>query len=180
MPHLTTGRALETADRTATVTDPHSDKPVLVIGNSYRAFEVIPGHLDDAARQAFTHGQCHAFARALSAATGWPAVALLTEDCHGNDSMCLGGRGAHCPCRIGHLVCLRPDGAHVDINGAHQPLQVPSCANALSLPMTAELWSAIDTSPAWREPNMPVAVSMVAPLLTSLIGDVPHRCEVRA
>ncbi|MFI9771854.1 hypothetical protein ACIHJG_34070 [Streptomyces sp. NPDC052415] len=143
-------------------------RAVSVIGRWHREFRVVPGRLDDAAREAFTHGQCHAFARALSAVTGWPAIGMLTYDCYGQERMCRGGGGDDCPCRIGHIVCLRPDGAYVDIKGAHSPDRVPGCENSESLPMTAELWHAIDIATAWRVADMPVARSMVMPLLTSL------------
>lgn len=175
MSHLLTAFPMEAEDHpagaTGTPTDTSplpADQPVTVVGQWHRTFEVTPGHLDETAREAFTHGQCHAFARALNEATGWPTIGLLTDDCDGQNRMCLDGGGTRCPCRIGHIVCLRPDGAHVDIKGAHSPLRVPDCTNAASLPMTAELWRAIDNAPVWREANMPVARLMVAPLLASL------------
>ncbi|MGW3954620.1 hypothetical protein ACWEKM_27645 [Streptomyces sp. NPDC004752] len=148
-------------------------RPVTVIGKWHREFEVVPGRLDDAAREAFTHGQCHAFARALSAVTGWPTIGLLTDDCYGQERMCRGEGGDDCPCRIGHIVCLHPDGSHVDIKGAHSPGRVPDCENADSLPMTDELWHAIDAATAWRDADMPVARSMVMPFLALLANDRP-------
>ncbi|MEU6290201.1 hypothetical protein K388_06024 [Streptomyces sp. KhCrAH-43] len=178
MSDLLTGFLMEAADHAADASSTHTDhlptdRPVTVVGQGHRTFEVTPGHLDETAREAFTHGQCHAFARALSAATGWPTIGLLTDDCDGQDRMCLDGGGTHCPCRIGHIVCLGPDGTHVDIKGAHPPLRVPDCTDAASLPMTAELWHAIDNATVWREADMPVARSMVAPLLASL---TPRPC----
>ncbi|MFI5864558.1 hypothetical protein [Streptomyces sp. NPDC051546] len=153
---------------TAINPQPRAHHPVTVIGQWHRAFEITPGHLDDTAREAFTHGQCHAFARALNSATGWPALGLLTSDCDGQDLMCGDHGGRNCPCRIGHIVCLRPDGAHVDIKGAHRPFRVPDCQNADSLPMTGDLWQAIEEATTWRDANMHVARSMVAPLLACL------------
>ncbi|MGW7090016.1 hypothetical protein ACWGH2_41905 [Streptomyces sp. NPDC054871] len=146
---------------------PH-DRPVTVIGQWHRTFEVTPGHLDDAAREAFTSGQCHAFALALHEVTGWPTTALLTVDCFQTDVMCDGSEEDECPCRIGHIVVTRPDGAHVDITGAHTPGTMPGHEDAPALLMTEAHWKAIRSTPTWREPDMPAARTFVAPLLASL------------
>lgn len=144
-----------------------TDQPVTVLGQWHRTFEVTPGRLDDAARKAFANGQCHAIALALSEVTGWPTTALLTSDCYEIESMCTGDED-ECPCRIGHIVVTQPDGAHVDINGAHTPGTVPNCENSPAVPMTAAHWKAIRSTPTWRDADMPVARTFVKPLLASL------------
>lgn len=40
-----------------------------------------PVEIDDAARERFTRGQCHAFAWELSQATGWKVAALIEDSC---------------------------------------------------------------------------------------------------
>ncbi|MFB6505552.1 hypothetical protein ACFC07_22325 [Streptomyces sp. NPDC056099] len=145
-----------------------TDRPVTVVGQWHRTFEVTPGRLDDTAREALTSGQCHAFALALNEVTGWPTTALLTSDCSGEDSMCTGVDEDECPCRIGHVVVTRPDGAHVDITGAHTPGTVPDCEDAPALAMTAEHWQAIRSTPTWRDADMPLARTFVRPLLAEL------------
>ncbi|WP_433860224.1 hypothetical protein [Streptomyces kronopolitis] len=145
-----------------------TDQPVTVLGQWHRTFEVTPGRLDDAAREAFTTGQCHALALALHEVTGWPTTALLTSDCFGNDSMCTGVDEDECPCRIGHVVVTRPDGAHVDITGAHTPGTVPDCEDAPAIVMTEEHWQAIRSRPTWRDADMPLAHTFVRPLLAEL------------
>lgn len=145
-----------------------TDRPVTVVGQWYRKFEVTPGRLDDAAREAFTSGQCHALALALHEATGWPTTALLVAECFGDGPMCTGLGADECPCRIDHIVVTRPDGAQVDITGAHAPGAVPDYEGAPALAMTEAHWEAIRSTPTWRDPDMPVARTFVAPLLASL------------
>ncbi|MER5482581.1 hypothetical protein ABT024_05105 [Streptomyces sp. NPDC002812] len=145
-----------------------TDQPVTVLGQWHRTFEVTPGQLNDAAREAFTKGQCHAMALALTEVTGWPTTALLTAECLGCDSMCIGDAHDECPCRIGHIVVTRPDGAHVDINGAHTPGTVPGFQDAPALPMTEAHWKAIRSTSTWRDADMPVARTFVKPLLAAL------------
>ncbi|MFD0352953.1 hypothetical protein ACFVHW_04275 [Streptomyces sp. NPDC127110] len=145
-----------------------TDQPVPVLGSEHHIFEVTPGRLDDVARKAFTHGQCHALALALSEVTGWPATALLTSDCFDAEAMCANGSGDECPCRIGHIVVTRPDGAHVDITGAHTPGTIPGYEDAETLPMAEVHWNALASSSAWREADMPAARMFVKPLLAEL------------
>ncbi|KIF05177.1 hypothetical protein PL81_14640 [Streptomyces sp. RSD-27] len=145
-----------------------TDQPVTVLGQWHRTFEVTPGRLDDAAREAFTRGQCHAMALALHEVTGWPTAALLTADCYGIDSLCGDDADDECPCRIGHVVVTRPDGAHVDINGAHVPGTVPDCEDAPALAMTEAHWQVIRSTPTWRDADMPLARTFVKPLLAEL------------
>ncbi|WP_331725964.1 hypothetical protein [Streptomyces sp. NBC_00470] len=140
-----------------------------VIGRGYVSVHVTPGHLNDAAREAFTEGQCHALALALNEATGWPITAILTADsCRQDDPLCNRADDDHCACRIGHLVVTRPDGTHLDITGAHTPGTVPDCHGAPSRAMTAEDWQALRTARAWRAPDLRAARTFVAPLLASL------------
>ncbi|MFJ8301304.1 hypothetical protein ACIQ9R_36135 [Streptomyces sp. NPDC094447] len=144
------------------------DRPVTVLGQWHTRYEVTPGRLDDTARRAFTEGQCHALALALHEVTGWPTTALLTSECWGTDRMCGDESDEECPCRIGHIVVTRPDGAHVDIAGAHAPGAVPQCEGAPALPMTEERWQAIRSTSAWRDADLPLARTFVRPLLASL------------
>ncbi|RSS87002.1 hypothetical protein EF903_17985 [Streptomyces sp. WAC05292] len=147
-----------------------TNQPITVLGAWHQRFEVTPGRLDDTAREAFTNGQCHALALALNEVTGWPTTALLTSDCSGLDRMCAEDPDDDCPCRIGHVVVTRPDGAHVDITGAHAPGQVPDFPGATAVPMTEAHWSAIRSTPTWRDADMHAARTFVNPLLASL-GD---------
>uniref|UniRef100_UPI003F49A359 hypothetical protein n=1 Tax=Streptomyces sp. CA-136453 TaxID=3240050 RepID=UPI003F49A359 len=147
-----------------------TDRPVAVLGANGLTYSVTPGRIDDAARRAFTEGQCHALALALTEVTGWPATALLTLECSALDEMCAetGPTDDECPCRIGHIVVTRPDGAHVDIDGAHAPGTVPDCEDAPALPMTDAMWAAIRNASTWREADLHVARTFVQPLLSSL------------
>ncbi len=147
-----------------------TDRPVSVLGANGATYSVTPGLIDGAARRAFTEGQCHALALALTEMTGWPATALLTTECSALDEMCTdaGIEDDQCPCRIGHIVVTRPDGAHVDIDGAHAPGIVPGCEGAPALSMTDAMWAAIRDASTWREADLHVARTLVQPLLASL------------
>ncbi|MFD6329166.1 hypothetical protein ACFWGI_06255 [Streptomyces niveus] len=146
-----------------------TDSKMTLIGTAWRRFEVTTGRLDDAARAAFTNGQCHAFALAMHEVTGWPTTALITIDfCLEGDPMCTGVEGDECPCRIGHIVVTRPDGAHVDITGAHAPGTVPSCENVPALKMTETHWKAIHAGRVWRDADVAAARTFVGPLLALL------------
>ncbi|WP_167163101.1 hypothetical protein [Streptomyces sp. MBT27] len=147
-----------------------TDRPVAVLGANGFTYDVTPGLIDDAARRAFTEGQCHALALALTEMTGWPATALLTVECSALDEMCsdAGVEDDTCPCRIGHIVVTRPDGAHIDIDGAHAPGTIPDCEDAPAIPMTEEMWAAVRDASTWRQADLHVARTLVKPLLASL------------
>lgn len=69
-----------------------------------RKQEVTPGVLDDRAHEAFTCGQCHAFALALHQITGWPLYLLCHDASDPIESWT-------------HVVVRRLDGAFIDIDG---------------------------------------------------------------
>ncbi|OEV09349.1 hypothetical protein AN218_23120 [Streptomyces nanshensis] len=147
-------------------------EPVTVLGTEMDRFQVTPGRLDDAARRAFSEGQCHALAQAVSEVTGWPMAALIDADCADLYDKCgLDGLGADgvCICQINHLVAVRPeDGALIDIDGAHHPDMLREEMGSDLVPLTEELWEAITRCAAFRVPDMPVARTLVEPLLDSL------------
>jgi hypothetical protein len=126
---------------------------------------VTLGHLDDAARFAFAHGQCHALARAVTDATGWPLAALIDDACYCETCAMFDGVCAH---RVAHLIAVHPDGRHVDIAGAHRPGMVPECEGKDAVPVTDDMWAYLVASPSWRPPATDAARTFVAPLLASL------------
>lgn len=111
----------------ATTTGAASSVPpvtVPVVGSDHRTWHLTPGVLDDAAREAFTEGQCHAFAQAMHERTGWPLVAALDEDCcYDADMDCadirLPSGDIVCTCQFNHVLTETPDGQLLDINGLH-------------------------------------------------------------
>lgn len=148
------------------------DRPVTVLGASGVQFQVTPGRLDNASRAAFTQGQCHALARALCEATGWEAAALADRECADTYETCGMGNAVAdglCICQIRHITAVRPrDGYLIDVTGAHAPGDVRTDEQCDIVPMSRALWQLIDAAPAWREPDLPVARSLVRPLLDSL------------
>ncbi|MGW0868767.1 hypothetical protein [Streptomyces sp. NPDC002611] len=142
---------------------------VTVPGSNHSTYAVTTGRLDDRARAAFLHGQCHAFARAVCDETGWEMAVILSDSCSLDPDLC-GTNVARdvCGCQLEHLVAVRPDGAHVDITGAHLPGTLPDFEDQESIAVTDSLWSFILRSPAWRRPAVDVARTFVAPLLASL------------
>lgn len=66
--------------------------------------ELTPGVLDDAAREAFTCGQCHAMALALHEHTGWDLAGAEWEHYDGVEYP-------------GHVFVVDPDGNPFDVNG---------------------------------------------------------------
>lgn len=150
------------------------DRPVTVLGADGAQFQVTPGRLDESARTAFTEGQCHALARAVAETTGWQTVALADRECADQyDSCGMGDAVADglCICQLAHLAAVRPhDGYLIDAGGAHDPQDASAEKDVDIVAMSPALWKLIDTHPTWRDPDMPVARSMVGPLLNSLGG----------
>lgn len=142
---------------------------VTLPGSNHAAYTVTTGRLDDRARAAFLHGQCHAFARALCDETGWKMAVILSADCSLDPDLCGVDVARNvCGCQLEHLVAVRPDGAHVDITGAHLPGTLQNYEDQEAIAVTDTVWSCILRSPAWRRPAIDVARTFVAPLLASL------------
>ncbi|MET9528184.1 hypothetical protein [Streptomyces coeruleorubidus] len=143
---------------------------VTVPGAFGKQYTVTTGRLDDAAREAFTSGQCHAMARALSETTGWPMAVLVEPECKFDPDLCSDGYVVEdvCACQLAHMVVIRPDGALVDIGGAHAPGAVPGAKGLASVEVHEGLWEFINGSPHWRRPALAVARTFVAPLLNTL------------
>ena len=92
-----------------------------------------PGILDGSAERAFTAGACAALAIALHDATGWALVKVT--DSHNvwvGDDHTMEGLDADARSRIGsagggsalHWMVVRPDGALIDVDGAHSAADV--------------------------------------------------------
>ncbi|MGW0757105.1 hypothetical protein ACWD1Y_11555 [Streptomyces sp. NPDC002814] len=143
---------------------------VTVRGQWHKQFTVTTGRLDDAARKAFSNGQCHALARALSDATGWPMAVLVEPECKFDPDQCSYGHVVEdvCACQLAHMVVVRPDGAHIDIDGAHAPGAVSGAEGLVAVEADAALWEFVSSSPHWRRPALSVARTFVAPLLNAL------------
>ncbi|MEU5425795.1 hypothetical protein AB0H73_09325 [Streptomyces olivoreticuli] len=145
---------------------------VTVLGQHQEPFMVTTGQLDDAARDVFRYGQCHALARALATETGWPMAVLVSAECRPDPDLCTTFKvtGGVCGCQLEHVIVIRPeDGAHIDITGAHAPGTMPDYEDQQAIPMDDdELWEFITGSPAWRRPALDVALTFVTPLLASL------------
>ena len=98
------------------------------------AFDLTPGILDGSAERAFTRGACVLLAVAVADATGWPLVKVT--DAHNvfapgtATDRC--GSGPELRAQPGdagsgsamHWMVRRPDGRLVDVDGAHDPLEV--------------------------------------------------------
>ncbi|MFI8932461.1 hypothetical protein ACIG3E_32955 [Streptomyces sp. NPDC053474] len=142
---------------------------VTVPGSDCATFTLTTGRLDDNARSAFRHGQCHALARALCERTGWTMAVVIAQHCVADPDAC-GDYLVHdiCACQLEHLIAVRPDGVHVDITGAHLPGTLPGYEDQQAIPVDDHVWSFIERSPAWRRPALDVARTFVTPLLASL------------
>ncbi|MFM9647812.1 hypothetical protein ACKI1S_16890 [Streptomyces galilaeus] len=147
-----------------------AEPKVTIPGSFGETFTVTPGRIDDAARLAFESGQCHALARTLSDATGWPMALIIDDECAYDPDLCADDDIAEglCACQLRHIVVVRPDGQHVDITGAHAPGAVPGYEGAPTTPLTEDLWQHLLDSPDWRTPALNVACTFVAPLIASL------------
>ncbi|MEU6331554.1 hypothetical protein ABZ851_30385 [Streptomyces sp. NPDC047049] len=143
---------------------------VTLPGTDGASHPLVTGQLDDSAREVFLHGQCHAFARALSDHTEWPMAVIIDYECSQNPDLCASDPVAEavCTCQLDHVVAVRPDGAHVDITGAHLPGALPDYEGQEAIPVTNALWSHISRSPLWRRPAVDVARTFVVPLLSTL------------
>lgn len=145
---------------------------VTVPGSDHDTYTLTTGRLDDRARAAFRHGQCHAFARALCDEKGWEMAAIISDSCSTDPDMCGMESVARdvCGCQLEHLVAVRPDGAHVDITGVHLPGTLQDYEDQEAITVNGTVWSYILRSPAWRRPALDVARTFVAPLLANLDG----------
>ncbi|MFH0246349.1 hypothetical protein ACGRHY_28910 [Streptomyces sp. HK10] len=143
---------------------------VTVPGTNGDSHTLVTGQLDDSARMTFLHGQCHAFARALSDHTGWPMAIIVSDDCSLDPDVCAVDSVVRnvCTCQLEHAVAVRPDGAHVDITGAHLPGTLPGHEGQEAIAVTSAVWSHITRSPLWRRPAVDVARTFVVPLLATL------------
>ncbi|MFE6272254.1 hypothetical protein ACFVQ9_26075 [Streptomyces goshikiensis] len=148
-----------------------TDRTVTVLGANSTTYDVTPGRLDDAARELFNNGQCHAFAAALAETTTWPTAAVIHPECADNYDACgMGNKIADgvCICQIGHVVAVRPDGALIDIDGVNSPTDIHNSPEHALAPMTDALWKLIDNASTWRDRDMAVARTFVQPLLDSI------------
>lgn len=135
-------------------------------GADGETFTVVTGQLDDQARNAFTSGQCHAMARALSGVTGWPMAVLISDECSYDPDLCDDSRDDElCACRLEHVVVVRPDGKLVDVNGAHHPGQVPGFEGKQYVALLEGDWEFICRSPHWRRPALAIARTFTAAVL---------------
>lgn len=144
--------------------------PATIPGSFGQSFTVTPGHIDNTALRAFTSGQCHALARAVSDATGWPMALLVDDECAYDPDTCSDEDIAEelCACQLRHVIVIDPNGQHVDITGMHAPGSVPGWEGLRAVSMTEDLWRHITDSPDWRAPAMDVARTFVTPLIASL------------
>lgn len=97
----------------------HADgSPVVVPLMHGRQTAVTPGVLDENAQDTFTHGQCHALAKAIHQRTGWPIAIIATATCTQDYDVCEQDRyTSTCPCQFQHTVTVLPDGRLLDITG---------------------------------------------------------------
>ncbi|MFF6829052.1 hypothetical protein [Streptomyces longwoodensis] len=147
-----------------------NNQKVTVLGQDGQRFPLITGMLDDNARAAFRTGQCHALARALSDATGWPMAVLISDYCGNDPDMCSAEEliDGVCACQLAHIVVVHPNGVHIDITGAYLPGTVPGYEDQEAIAVDERLWSHLLRSPYWRRPALDVARTFVGPLLKSL------------
>ncbi|MDW4912486.1 hypothetical protein [Streptomyces californicus] len=139
-----------------------------VPGTEGRTFTIRPGHIDAVAVELFTEGQCHALARALADATGWPMAVVARQDCGFATEACYEEEDIApdlCECQLRHVVAVSPSGQYVDITGVYVP---DPLENYLIVPMSDRIWRHVTTSPFWRAPALQVARTFVAPVLASV------------
>lgn len=107
------------------------------------------GDLDERARLAFGAGQCHGLAVALKQRTGWPLVAV--DD--------VKGKRIH--------VCVRaPDGALIDVNGAHNRADFEAVKPGCSLhDIDDEDIANLVQREGWAEPEVGKAAAWVDAVL---------------
>ncbi|WP_331759507.1 hypothetical protein [Streptomyces anulatus] len=139
-----------------------------VPGTLGQSFTVRPGHIDSVAVELFSSGQCHALARALADATGWPmavvarqACVFATEGCYEEDEIA----PDLCVCQPIHVVAVNPSGQYIDITGVYVP---DPLEDYRIVPMSDRMWRHFTTAAYWRAPALEVARTFVAPVLASL------------
>jgi hypothetical protein len=129
-------------------------REVFLAGVEGRRWPVEPGVLDERARAAFLHGQCHALALAVHEVTGWPIVGAEDESLD-----------------ICHFLVRVPDGRLLDITGARtlaerQLEDMGWCPDEEYLVEQEAQWvRRIGSFADWRAPDVAAARSFVAPLL---------------
>ncbi|MEU0110672.1 hypothetical protein ABZ313_35650 [Streptomyces sp. NPDC006251] len=157
-----------------TTSTPEAGRQVTLPGLNGAQHTVTLGVLDRAAKLAFSYGQCHALARALSEETGWPMAVLIDPACCQDADVCDDVMfGDVCSCQFEHLVAVRPDGFHVDITGAFEPGTARGCEGKADVPVTDAMWEYLVHSPYWSPPAIEAARTFVAPLLTALRAAEP-------
>lgn len=153
---------------------PPRGRQVTLPGLNGSQHHVTLGLLDPAAEVAFSYGQCHAFARALSQATGWPMAVLIDPMCcHDADACDDVMFGDVCSCQLEHLVAVRPDGFHVDITGASEPGKIKGREGMADVPVTEAMWAYLIHSPYWSPPDIASARTFVTPLLSAVRAPEP-------
>lgn len=157
-----------------TTPTPSGGRQVTLPGLNGSQYTVTLGQLDQAAELAFSQGQCHALARALSEVTGWPMAVLIDPACCEDADACDDVMfGDVCSCQFEHVVAVRPDGLHVDITGAFEPGKVRGCEGMADVPVTEAMWAYLTHSSYWSAPALPAARTFIAPLLTALPAAEP-------
>jgi hypothetical protein len=107
-----------------------------LIGPSDTVYTVSPGVLDSRALLAFTQGQCHGLALALAEKTGWPLVKIESAE-----RTCL------------HVCVERPDGALIDVTGAHTAGELQQAAPGTTLrPTDADQVECLTQEEGWAAP----------------------------
>lgn len=114
------------------------------------------GVIDDAARLAFSSGQCHAMAAALHERTGWPLHELYDDD---GDPI--------------HFYVITPDGRALDINGCYDIEDFQAHWGGDSEPLNSGQLSRSWSGGGMRRPDMLAARSMVGPALEYVDGSRP-------
>jgi hypothetical protein len=144
---------------------------VTALDGARHPMTITAGRIDEAVTRLYNEGQCHALALALAAATGWGTAALAASECVQDPDIAACSQAdiepGLCGCQIDHLVAVRPDGALIDIEGAHFGT-VRGYEDRSLVPMTEALWRDVLFSPDWRRPDLNLALSFVPPLLNCL------------
>lgn len=135
--------------------------PLPTVNVSHWRMPVQPGEIDEAACHAYSWGQCHSLAIALSEATQWPIVELCDLPRFGPDSMR----------SIIHMLVQRPDGMLLDITGARSRAELDEVYPlAVVRELDGRAARRLDRNDhGWGAPMLPinlsVARSFTAPLL---------------
>lgn len=131
------------------------ESPFIVLeGAHQRFYRVQRGVLDEAARIAFSCGQCHALALAVHEQTGWPLEAFF-EVAEWGPTL-----------NIDHVCVRMPDGRLLDARGAWS--QEVICENFYLeelRPVDANSVKALDHAHGWRIADVETARSLVPALL---------------